>query len=162
VTEIKAMTCPNCGSPAPADINKGKIITCVHCETPLVWPDNQSKMILRSGDYLCLSCGMDNDKDRKACKHCGARLVKECPSCKQYYYVGDNYCPEGHKYETALHNHETALKKAKHERLLKEEELRKAQLLEEEKNKRTNKIMSNLVLFIVLLLGASCLFFVLS
>jgi hypothetical protein len=125
MTELKSITCPKCGSPAPADINKGEIITCVHCETPLVWPDNQSKMLLRSGDYLCPNCGADNDKNRNACRQCGTKLIKECPICRQNYYVGDNYCPEGHGYEAEL-------KKLEEEQLRKQEQLRKEQLLKQE------------------------------
>jgi hypothetical protein len=97
--EINCVDCPKCGSIISEQIMKGKLFKCNNCGSTLVWPDNQEKIILSFGMIICPNCGVDNEQNRYFCKNCGNKLTKSCPSCNDIFYVGDNFCPNGHEYE---------------------------------------------------------------
>jgi len=97
--EISSADCPKCGGSISEQINQGKIFKCIHCGSALVWPDRQSTLALNFGIKLCPVCGIDNEEIRNFCRNCGAALTKICPLCKTIFYVGDNFCPNGHDYE---------------------------------------------------------------
>ncbi len=97
--EIKSVDCPKCGGSIPEKIIQGKLFKCNNCGSTLVWPDNQSRLLLSFGIRICPNCGVDNDQNCNFCKSCGTKLTKSCPSCKSIFYVGDNFCPNGHNYD---------------------------------------------------------------
>ena len=98
--EIKGLECPKCGASIPEEVKKGKVFKCGNCGGTLVWPDNQSTLVLSFGVNLCPDCGTDNPLTRSFCRKCGAVLVKVCPICVESFYVGDKYCPNGHDIDT--------------------------------------------------------------
>jgi tetratricopeptide (TPR) repeat protein len=97
--QLKSVNCPNCGAPISHEIERGKIISCANCNSSIVWPHNETQFVLSFGTALCPKCGIDNEKSPTFCRNCGSPLTKECPLCKITFYVGDNFCPNGHKYE---------------------------------------------------------------
>lgn len=97
--EITSIDCPKCGGNIQGEICQGKIFKCTHCGSTLVWPDRLSKLALSFGIRLCPECGVDNEHMRDYCRNCGTPLIKVCPQCKSIFYVGDNFCPNGHDYE---------------------------------------------------------------
>jgi ribosomal protein S27AE len=94
--EMQSADCPKCGAVISDHINQGKIFRCGNCGSSLVWPDHQVKLVLRFGSRLCPSCGVDNEQNHKYCRNCGTALTKVCTLCNEEYYVGDNFCPNGH------------------------------------------------------------------
>jgi hypothetical protein len=97
--EIKSIDCPKCGGNIPEQVMRGKLFKCNHCGSTLVWPDKRSILALSFGVKLCPDCGLDNEQTRGYCRNCGTSLTKACYLCKTSFYVGDNYCPNGHDYE---------------------------------------------------------------
>jgi Double zinc ribbon len=96
---ISSMTCPKCGAGVPEQIYRGKLFKCSHCESTLVWPEKQATIALSFGANLCPACGMDNSPTRPFCRNCGTTLTKVCPECGTAFYIGDNFCPNGHDFE---------------------------------------------------------------
>jgi predicted RNA-binding Zn-ribbon protein involved in translation (DUF1610 family) len=97
---IETLTCNRCGASAPPNIEQGKPYKCENCGNTCVWPKQESGKILFQGDdRLCPNCGFDNPTERSVCRNCGEKLTKRCPVCNDEFYVGDNYCNNGHKYE---------------------------------------------------------------
>jgi tetratricopeptide (TPR) repeat protein len=97
--EIRSIFCPNCGANIPEQIKRGKIFRCNNCGGTLVWPEFQPTLVLNFGARLCPECGVDNEQIRDFCRNCGTQLIKVCPLCKTKFYIGDNFCPNGHDYD---------------------------------------------------------------
>jgi len=106
--EINCVDCPKCGGNIPEQVRHGELFKCSNCASTLVWPDSQSKLVISFGVNLCPDCGVDNEQECKSCRNCGTPLNKICPSCKAIFYVGDNFCPNGHYYEQEREKHEKA------------------------------------------------------
>lgn len=100
--EISNLACPKCGASIPEQVKRGKVFKCSHCSNTLVWPEKQPTAILSFGLNLCPDCGADNQLARAFCRSCGLSLTKICPICRETFYVGDNFCQNGHDYEEEL------------------------------------------------------------
>lgn len=116
--EINSVDCPKCGGNIPEQISKGKLFKCNNCGSTLVWPDNQSKLLLSFGIRICPNCGVDNEQTRNYCRNCGAALTKICSICKSSFYIGDTFCPNGHNYEPESEQLEKEVQKRKAETIL--------------------------------------------
>jgi energy-coupling factor transport system substrate-specific component len=136
--KVESLVCPSCGAGLPENVIRGKLFKCANCGGSLVWPERQATVSVKFGLFLCPECGTDNEQSRKFCRLCGNLLLKECPICEAVYYVGDNYCPNGHNFdeETKRLQEKAEQEKLEEERLLQEslekERLEQEGLLDEE------------------------------
>lgn len=99
MSEMQALTCPQCGSPDLEEIawNKRR---CQHCgASALVSDDRRSLTII---EWQCPNCGFNNDRPARHCGQCGASLVKTCPVCKAEMRSDLAFCPAcGREYDRA-------------------------------------------------------------
>jgi DNA-directed RNA polymerase subunit RPC12/RpoP len=81
-------------------MDQGKPYKCGRCGNRWVWPKQESiKVIFQGENHLCPNCGLDNSTKRSDCSKCGEPLTKQCQICDDEFYLAENYCINGHKYE---------------------------------------------------------------
>ena len=100
---VEPVVCPGCNKGIPTQVRQGTLYKCPYCDTTFVWAIQQRGFVISKGENrLCPNCGTDNSTEHKVCRNCGERLIKICPTCKDEFYIGDNFCHNGHNYPAEI------------------------------------------------------------
>lgn len=86
---IKALVCPRCGSPDLEELTWNRR-RCRHCGTESVLSSDRTRLQLV--EWVCPSCGFNNESGTAFCGQCGAKLTKKCPECGNQIRIDLQFC----------------------------------------------------------------------
>jgi len=86
---IKPLTCPKCGSPDLEEVTWNRR-RCRHCGTESVLSSDRTRLQLV--EWVCPSCGFNNESGTAYCGQCGAKLTKKCPECSHEIRIDLQFC----------------------------------------------------------------------
>lgn len=86
---IKPLTCPRCGSPDLEEVTWNRR-RCRHCGTESMLSSDRTRLQLV--EWVCPSCGFNNESGTAFCGQCGAKLTKTCPKCRKNIRIDLQFC----------------------------------------------------------------------
>ncbi len=91
--DLKALTCPQCGS-THVERRSGGIFDCRSCGTRLLLVDSLGQLVVPSvqGWVDCPRCGAPNAAEYFFCTQCGAPVRYKCPNCGIVRQATENVC----------------------------------------------------------------------
>ena len=97
---LRSLACPSCGSPDVEAVSPDTR-RCRHCGTESRLSADRTRLELVQ--WLCPTCGFNNESGARFCGRCGASLAKRCPECSAILRTDLDFCGScGANYRVAM------------------------------------------------------------